>query len=65
MYDHVSGIRVHTAGMCQMPDGQFVYGRSWPESRALDRAVAEQGGNRRRGVMVWAMRLHKSRGGEA
>mgnify|MGYP000454021796 CR=1 FL=1 len=55
VYEHPSGARIHTYGMLRMPDRSWVNGALWPESAILDRYVRIHGGNRRRGVMAWAM----------
>ena len=53
-----SGLRLHVYGQCMLPDGTWIDGRAWPESRERDRCVAICG-SRRRGAMVWAMRKVK------
>lgn len=55
VWDHTSGVRIHAAGLVRMVSGQVVYGNKWPESRYLDRAIRINGGNRKRGVMAWAL----------
>lgn len=55
VYDHESGVRVHTTGLCRLPGGEFVWGNLWPESQRLDRFVRIHGGNRKRGAMAWAL----------
>ena len=57
VYDHISGVRVHVFGLCRLPDGTEVRGTIWPEVHNLDRYIAMNGGNRKRGVMAWG--LHK------
>jgi hypothetical protein len=57
VWDHASGVRIHAWGLCRLPDGSTFFGNRWPEGRDWDRAIREQGGNRRRGTMVWALRL--------
>lgn len=54
--EHTSGLRVHIFGMAMLRSGEVVNGITWPECRNVDRCVAECSGNRRRGVMIWAMR---------
>jgi len=53
VYEHADGIRIHVMGLARIA-GQILNGREWPESRTLDRYIAINGGNRRRGVMTWA-----------
>jgi hypothetical protein len=57
VWDHTSGIRIHTYGICRFPDGRHVIGVNWPESREYYRHVKINGGNRRRGTMSWARSL--------
>lgn len=60
-FDHSSGLRVHLAGLARMPDGRVVSALAGPETSAAQKAIAEQGGNRRRGLMIWALSLSKKR----
>ncbi len=55
VWDHTTGIRIYVGGICRLPCGRVVVGNQWPESKRLRRAVREQGGNWRRGTMVWAL----------
>lgn len=55
VYEHQSGIRTHVVGICARGD-VVVMGTNWPESRELYRMIRINGGNRRRGVMAWALR---------
>jgi len=55
VYEHDSGVRIHVSGICSFGVPHFINGRAWPESMELDRFVAINGGNRRRGVMAWAL----------
>ena len=57
-YDHDSGLRI-TVGyaMCRLPSGDVINGELWPESRTVRHWIAVAGGNRRRGVMMWARTL--------
>jgi len=53
--EHISGIRVHVFGMYRI--GQtWVDGTQWPESQEMHRYIRINGGNRKRGVMAWALR---------
>ena len=58
-WDHVSGIRIHVHGLLRLPSGEFVWGTQWPESQSLHRAICLCGGNRKRGVMTWALEKTK------
>ena len=55
VWEHVSGIRVHALGLCRLKDGTIIDGSRWPESNNLQKAVREQGGTNRRGLMVWGL----------
>lgn len=55
VYEHSSGVRVHMIGLARYPAGNSKSGNCWPESARLGRAIDEQGGNRKRGLMVWAL----------
>lgn len=50
VYEHSSRIRIHTLGTIRFSDGSF---RS--ENDSAWRAIRRQGGNRKRGLMVWAL----------
>jgi len=60
VYEHASGIRAHAYGVCGLSPGPLVWGTQWPESMVLDRFIRQNGGNRRRGVLAWAMHLMRS-----
>jgi hypothetical protein len=64
VWEHTSGIRVHTAGLLRLPDGTIINGEHWPECKTLWRAIREQGGTRRRGLMVWALAITSNGRGE-
>ncbi len=55
VYEHSSGMRIHTHGLCRFRGGPFIDGTMWPEWQKLNMAIRVNGGNRRRGVMVWAL----------
>ena len=57
VYAHSNNCRIHVMGLCRLPNGYTVLGSRWPESREVDRLIAINGGNRRRGVIAWARRL--------
>lgn len=51
-----TGLRVHVGGLiCRSGVSEPVSGLAWPECESLDRCIRVAGGNRRRGVMIWAM----------
>lgn len=60
VWDHTSGIRIHVQCLLLRPDGSVVRGTCCTESRNLDRAVRVCGGNRKRGVMLWAMETERT-----
>ena len=56
VWEHVSGLRVHSLGGVRFPDGEMQFADT-PEKRSeLNRAIAEQG-NPRRGLMVWGLAI--------
>jgi len=62
VYEHTSGLRVHTQGLLRFPSGETKTGSVWPESKTLEKFVRICGGSRKRGVMVWALNSAPSRG---
>lgn len=58
VWDHVSGLRVHSYGLVRMPDGSTTTAANDP---CFWRTIARQGGNRKRGVMVYALELVRGR----
>ena len=63
VFEHVSGIRIHIHGMARLPTGEWIDGGRWPESKSLEHCIRICGGNRRRGVMAWTMKLASRRRG--
>lgn len=61
VWEHSTGLRIHGLGAARMPDGTHVSGMSWDQYFPLARAIREQGGNRKRGLMVWGLSLLKPR----
>jgi plasmid replication initiation protein len=57
VFEHASGVRIHIYGMCLLPDGECVYRRKRPWDRFMYQCIRIHGGNRRRGIMAWALRL--------
>ena len=54
-WQHDSGVRVHYLGMALMPDGTV-----WREQNThAKRYIGMAGGNRKRGLMMWALALHR------
>lgn len=61
VYEHQSGWRIHAMGICGFPVDPLFDGRRWPESRELERMIRINGGNRKRGVMAWALNVLRER----
>ena len=61
VWEHDCGVRIHIYGLCRSSRGPFVNGRMWPESRNLDRMIQINGGNRKRGVMAWALKASEEK----
>lgn len=57
VYEHTTGLRIHGLGTARLPDGTNVFANGVAAWRAQDRAIAEQGYNRKRGLMVWGLSL--------
>lgn len=55
VFDHASGIRIHTMGIVILPDGRRLSVVCHIKDMGLAQAVRQQGGNRRRGAMVWGL----------
>jgi hypothetical protein len=47
VWEHASGVRVHSLGACRLADGTIINGEHWPECLNLWRAIREQGEFRR------------------
>ena len=54
VWEHSSGVCVHILGVAKF-DGIIVSLWKRKDYEDFDRAIAQQGGNRRRGAMVWAL----------
>lgn len=55
VWENNDGLRIAVGGAYRLPDGTFVSGEQWPQSKELYRWIRIAGGNRKRGVMLWAM----------
>ena len=55
VYEHSNGTRVHVGGLVKLPNGSFLSDSKWPECIDAHRMIRANGGNRRRGLMAWAM----------
>lgn len=51
VWEHSSGIRIHTYGIARLPDGR---GASWTSEEEWA-AKRQQGYNTKRALMVWAL----------
>ena len=55
-WQHDSGVRVHYLGMALMPDGTVWREQNTPNAKHY---IGLAGGNRKRGLMMWALALHR------
>ena len=55
IWDHESGIRLHMLGMLRLPNGEIRQANQWPTSQLADGCIRVAGGNRKRGLMIWAL----------
>lgn len=55
IYQHTSGLRVHLLGYAFLLDGTVRSASAWPESRLANAYIRLAGGNRKRGLMMWAL----------
>lgn len=54
VWEHTSGVRIHTSGLVRLPNREHVFAQNDPHWRDAELAKRQQGGNRR-GLMVWAL----------
>ena len=57
VWEHESGARIHTLGQIRLPDNTFISLYDWRKSELGRRLVRINGGNRKRGLMAWAVNL--------
>lgn len=55
VWDHYSGMRLHMLGLLRLPNGEMRQANQWPTSHLANGCIRVAGGNRKRGLMVWAM----------
>lgn len=55
VWEHASGMRLHLHGLVQLPNGEYLSANTLAEWQDVGRAVRIAGGNRRRGLMLWAL----------
>lgn len=58
VWQHISGVRVHYLGMVLLPDGTV---RREKESDLAKEYIRLAGGNRKRGLMMWALAVNEMR----
>ena len=59
VWDHDSGMRLHMLGMLRLPNGEIRQANQWPTSQLADGCIRVAGGNRKRGLMIWALVMLK------
>jgi hypothetical protein len=58
VWEHVSGVRIHIGGrIARLADRRIICTHSAEDFNNQGRIIREQGGNVKRGLMVWALRL--------
>ena len=58
VWDHSTGICISTAGLILIPDKagtRLIWENKWPHSQSAERWIKIAGGNRKRGLMLWAL----------
>lgn len=55
VYEHKSGARIHMLGYVRLPNGEYLSDTKFPESQYAARFIRINGGNKKRGLMAWAM----------
>jgi len=58
-WEHSNGVRIHPYGLVRLREGRVIVGTVWPESNNMDFFIKANGGNRKRGVMAWALFILK------
>jgi hypothetical protein len=57
VYEHISGTRMHMMGFVKLPTGEYFSDSQWPNLLGAARMIRINGGNRKRGLMAWAINL--------
>ena len=57
VYEHISGTRIHIGGMVKLLDNTYLSLNNCHENELGNLLVAINGGNRKRGLMAWAVNL--------
>lgn len=55
IWDHDSGMRLHLLGLLRLPNGELKSASKWPSSIVATGCIRVAGGNRKRGLMLWAL----------
>jgi hypothetical protein len=58
VWDHRTGICISTAGLILIPDQagtRLIWENKWPHRQSAERWIKIAGGNRKRGLMLWAL----------
>ena len=63
VWEHLNGTRVHLLGMVRLPDMSFLSANKWPASSEAKLFIRINGGNRKRGLMAWALAHNSIVGG--
>lgn len=59
IWEQKDGTRIHLLGTARLPNGVFISSNDWPHSRDADFMIRANGGNRKRGLMAWAMQYNR------
>lgn len=62
VWEHQCGIRAHVRGCCGFPP-DIIWGCQYPDVVEMDRFIAANGGNRKRGVLAWSLKMFRERFG--
>lgn len=66
VWEHENGTRIHIGGLVRLPDRTYLSLNKHPEGSEGWRKITINGGNRKRGLMAWAVSLtsNSDNGGE-
>jgi len=58
VWEHTSGARLSTMGVIRLPDKEtYLFLNNWRDGELGRRLIRINGGNRKRGLMAWAVNL--------
>jgi len=57
VWEHTTGTRIHTMGLVRLPDKTHIWINHFDAGKLGRWLVRANGGNRKRGLMAWAMNL--------